>query len=248
VILKNKLAPPAKTSTLAAWNWNTVGGILARFSTRSQDRRRLRQKLGISKDALVMGFVGRIVPDKGIRELLDAQRALAEEFPDLYLLLVGELERDHPLGQGIADELVSVPRVLCVGFQRDVASYLAVMDILAHPSFREGLPTAPLEALAMGVPVVATDIPGCVDAVQNGQTGILVPPQDSAALTDAIRILLLDSELRSRMGDTGHQWALEQCKPIETWEVLLSRYKGLLSENASKRSLQRAIKSVRESN
>jgi glycosyltransferase involved in cell wall biosynthesis len=231
--LKNNLTAPAKTSVLAAWSWNSVGGILARFHTRSEDRRRLRKELGIAEDALVLGFVGRIVPDKGIQELMDTQCVLANEFPDLYLLLVGELERDHPLSPAILGYLNSAPRLLCVGFQTDVASYLAVMDVLVHPSYREGLPTAPLEASAMGVPVVTTDIPGCVDAIQHGQTGLLVPPRDSVTLTDAIRMLLLDQELRGRMGEAGHQWVLRQCNTRETWEVLLSRYEALLSRDSS---------------
>jgi glycosyltransferase involved in cell wall biosynthesis len=229
VALKDNLTAPAKTSVLAAWSWNPVGSILARFDMRSEDRRRLREELCIPEHALVLGFVARIVPDKGIHELLDAQRALANEFPDLYLLLVGELERDHPLNPAILGYLNSAPRLLCVGFQRDVAPYLATMDVLVHPSYREGLPTVPLEASAMGVPVVSTDIPGCVDAVENGQTGILVPPQDSAALTDAIRVLLLDPQLRSRMGEAGRERMLRQCNPMATWEMLLAQYQALLS-------------------
>lgn len=233
VVLKNNLVAPAKTSVLAAWSLNTVGGILARFDSRLEDRRRLREELGIPEHALVLGFVGRIVPDKGIQELLDTLRALANEFSDLYLLLVGEPEHDHPLSPAVLGYLESTPRLLCVGFQRDVAPYLAVMDVLVHPSYREGLPTAPLEASAMGLPVVSTHIAGCVDAVQHGKTGILVPPQDSAALIEATRVLLLDPQLRRSMGEAGRQWVSQWCNAMETWEVLRKRYKGYLSKNPS---------------
>jgi glycosyltransferase involved in cell wall biosynthesis len=193
----------------------------------------LREELRIPEHALVLGFVGRIVKDKGILELLQAQRVLATEFSDLYVLLVGELEGDHPLSPAVLGYLNSAQQLLSVGFQRDVASYLAVMDMLVHPSYREGLPTAPLEASALGLPVVATNIPGCVDAVQHGETGILVPPRDSAALTDAIRLLLLDPRLRGRMGEAGRQWMLRRCNPMQTWEALLDRYEALLSKTSA---------------
>jgi glycosyltransferase involved in cell wall biosynthesis len=233
LVLENNVASQVKTSVLAAWSLNTVSAILDRSNSRVEDRRRLRKELCIPKDALVMGYVGRIVPDKGIQELLDSHRALINEFPGLYLLLVGEFEREHPLSPAILRYLKSAPRLLCVGFQRDVASYLAVMDVLVHPSYREGLPTAPLEASAMGLPVVSTDIPGCVDAVQHGKTGILVPPRDSATLTDAIRMLLLDPKLRGQMGEAGRQLVLQCGNAMKTWEALLDRYKLLLSKSTA---------------
>jgi glycosyltransferase involved in cell wall biosynthesis len=102
------------------------------------------------------------------------------------------------------------------------------MDVLVHPSYREGLPTVPLEAAAMGVPVVTTAIPGCVDAIKDGQTGILVPPRDSAALAETLRVLLRDSAMRERMGTTGREWVARWCDVEQTWEELTHHYAQLL--------------------
>jgi glycosyltransferase involved in cell wall biosynthesis len=225
--IEENMTESSKIYVLAAWSCNTVEDILIRGRRRAEYRRSAREALGIADSALVMGFVGRVVPDKGVRELIETQRILGREFSNLYLLLVGSPEAEQPLSRTTVELLRSTPRTLSVGFQADVAPYLAAMDVLVHPSYREGLPTVPLEAAAMGVPVVTTAIPGCVDVIEDGQTGILVPPRDSAAVAEALRVLLRDSAMRERMGTKGREWAARWCDVEQTWEELRRHYEQL---------------------
>jgi glycosyltransferase involved in cell wall biosynthesis len=221
------LTAASKLKVLAAWSWNTVGEILGRLDGRHECRGRTRELLRLPPHALVAGFIGRIVPDKGIEELLAAHTALGKEFPELFLMLVGACEAEQPLSPAAVDALRANPKVVRVGVQEDIVPYLAAMDILLHPSYREGLPTVPLEAAAMGLPVVTTRIPGCVDAVVDGVTGILVPPRDSQALTRATRMLLYNPELRRTMGEAGRTWARQNCNIYPAWEELLRQYNEL---------------------
>jgi glycosyltransferase involved in cell wall biosynthesis len=108
----------------------------------------------------------------------------------------------------------------------------AAMDMLVLPTHREGFPNVPLEAAAMEVPVVATRIPGCVDAVSDDETGILVPPRDPASLTAAIRRYLRDPVLRRRHGTAGRQRVLREFQQEALWAALHDEYEHLLTEHA----------------
>jgi len=109
-------------------------------------------------------------------------------------------------------------------------SYYAAMDIIALPTHREGLPVVPLEAAAMELPVVATAVTGCVDAVVDGVTGILVPPRDPGALASAIQRLLSDPALRRKMGKAGRERVLREFRPESIWAALYAEYAALLKE------------------
>jgi len=229
------MAGSFKTYVLAAWSCNTVKDIFIRGCRRAEYCRSTREALGIAESALVMGFVGRIVPDKGVSELIEAQHILEREFPNLHLLLVGTPEAGQPLSCASVRLVRSSPQTVSVGFQSDVAPYLGAMDLLVHPSYREGLPTVPLEAAAMGVPVVMSAIPGCVDAIEDGQTGVLVPPRDLAALTETLRVLLGDPAMRERMGATGREWVARWCDAEQTWEELTRHYMQLAVISGARR-------------
>ncbi len=232
VAVRDRITRARKASVLAAWSCNGIADILNRGCDCGEYRKRVRTALGITEPALVIGFVGRIVPEKGISELIETHQTLVEEFPCLHLLLVGTPEDEQPLSPSVSEQLGSTPQIYCVGFQADPVPYLAAMDVLLHPSYREGLPTVPLEAAAVGLPVVTTDIPGCVDALKPGETGILVPARDSAALTSATRAMLVAPELRSRMGAAGRNWVAQYANAITTWQELMQEYRQLLSKHA----------------
>ena len=190
----------------------------------------LRKAYAIPDDAQVVGFVGRIVRDKGLVELVEAWKALRKEYPALHLLLVGPIESQDPVPASVEQVLKSDPRIHLTGRQRDVPLFYAAMDILVLPTYREGFPYAPLEAAATAIPVVATRIPGCIDAVQDGTTGTLVAPRDATALADAIRTYLNDSDLRRRHGSAGRQRVLRDFRQEAIWEATYNEYMRLLQE------------------
>src|SRR5262249_22799631 len=150
----------------------------------------------IPGDALVLGYVGRIVRDKGMIELVKAWQELREEFPALHLLMAGPFESQDPVPTDVEAVLRTDPRIHLAGDVTDMPSMYRAFDLLILPTYREGLPTVLLEGSAMELPVVATRIPGCVDAVRDGETGMLTPVRDAEALAAAARVYLNDAELR----------------------------------------------------
>ena len=135
----------------------------------------------------MVGFVGRIVRDKGVRELLEAWSLVRVRVPKARLMVVGEFEdQDSPGADAI--EALKMDRSICLAGRvtSGMARFYAAMDLLALPTYREGFPVTVMEAASMGLPVVATRVPGCVDAVQDGVTGTLVPARDAEALADAL--------------------------------------------------------------
>lgn len=165
-------------------------------------RAELRAAWNLPEDALVIGFIGRIVKDKGVPELLSAFDRIARAHDNVYLLLAGPVEDRDPIDPASLSLLQSHPRVRAVGWVDSPSAY-AVSDVLAFPSHREGFPNAPLEAAAMELPVVATDIPPNLDAVAAGVTATLVPVADPASLGAALERYLFDPELRAAHGRAG---------------------------------------------
>jgi glycosyltransferase involved in cell wall biosynthesis len=201
-----------------------------RFDATKFDRDALRESHGIPQDAVVAGFVGRLVGDKGIVELAEAWSRVSNRLPNAHLLVVGPFEERDPVPAKTRRQLENDPRVHMVGFTHDTAPFYAMMDVLMLPSYREGFPNVPLEAAAMGLPVIATDVIGCIDAVQHGVTGTLVPPRDTQLLEFALEDYLSDPELRRRHGDAGRARILRDFAPENIWEAGLQLYQSLLHQ------------------
>ncbi len=232
VALAESLCRPEKIKVLLRGSINGVDAA-HRFNPANlgqNARKDTRSSHGIPADALVVGFVGRFVRDKGIAELAGAWRTLREEFLALHLLVVGPFEPQDPVPPQVEALLRGDPRIHLTGMVDDTPPLYAAMDIVALPTYREGFPNIPLEAAAMALPVVATRIPGCVDAVEDGVTGTLVPPRDATALADAIRTYLNHPELRRKHGQAGRQRVLRDFRPEAIWEALYQEYVRLLRE------------------
>lgn len=201
-----------------------------RFQPLGEDvRRAVRAEHGIPRDALVIGFVGRLVRDKGVRELAIAWQRLRERHPGLHLLGVGPSEAEDAVPEKVMASLRSDPRIHFTGWTLDTPRLYAAMDVVALPTYREGFPNVPLEAAAMSLPVVATSVPGCVDAVLDGVTGLLVPPRDAAALADALERYLSSPSLRAAHGEAGRRRVLLEFRREAIWEALADEYRELLA-------------------
>jgi len=228
VALRERICPPGKIRVLLGGSINGVDAI-ERFNpaTYPTARRAVRERFGIPADAFVAGFVGRLVRDKGLSELVGAWRMLRDERPDLHLLIVGPFESEDPLTPQVENMLRTEARIHLTG-PADPPSYLAAMDLLVLPTYREGFPNVPLEAAAMGLPVLATDVPGCTDAVVDGVTGRLVPARDAMALAEAMRAYLDDREMARQHGRRGRARVLRDFGQDRIWEATLARYTELL--------------------
>jgi glycosyltransferase involved in cell wall biosynthesis len=237
VALDEHLCPPEKIEVLAGGSGNGVDAA-ERFSplrVGAEERRATRARFGIPDDAVVIGFVGRLVRDKGIVELMVAFQRLAARFPEVHLLVVGGVEEQRdPIPAEAEAQLRGGDRVHWAGFDWDAPPLYAAMDVVALPTYREGFPNVPLEAAAMGLPVVATRIPGCIDAVAEGQTGLLVPPGDAAALEEALARYLADPALRRTHGDAGRARVQMSFRQEVIWDALYRRYR-MLADSAAAR-------------
>jgi glycosyltransferase involved in cell wall biosynthesis len=230
LVVAEGVCPREKLVVAPAWSTNSLDSKLVDLSDLAQTRAAARHDWSLPPDGVVIGFVGRVVRDKGVHELIEAFEKLASEFPKLYLLIVGVREGEDAVGENTLRRMDHHARIRCTGFQKDVRRLLSAMDILVHPSYREGLPTAPLEAAARGLTVVATRIPGCVDAVQDGCSGLLVPPRDSEALAEAVRYYLKNPDVRQQHGRNGREWVLQKYDRHKAWAALLDEYQQLLNK------------------
>lgn len=180
-----------------------AGVDLDRFNSQrwtESEKRELRISLGLSEGSKVITFVGRITPDKGIHELLVAFDGLARLGHSIHLLLIGPLDQERGGVGGITvKELLVNSLVRYIGYTDCPEQYLAISDVLCLPSYREGFGTVVIEAAAMGVPTIGTDIYGLSDAVVDGETGMLVPVKDSSALMGALKKFFESPELALRM-------------------------------------------------
>ncbi|MBI4822109.1 MAG: glycosyltransferase family 4 protein [Deltaproteobacteria bacterium] len=199
-----------------------------RFSAESKAD--IRARLSIPATAIVVGFVGRLVSEKGIPELHAAWSRLRERHTNLELLLVGPPEPRDPVPPEVLASLQSDPRVHLTGHVLDPAEYMSIMDLLVLPTHREGFPNVPLEAAAMRLPVVASDIAACREAVAHGVTGRLFPTKDSVALERAIERYATNEVLRREHGARGRERVLAEFSAARSAEALLVEYRRLLSE------------------
>jgi glycosyltransferase involved in cell wall biosynthesis len=224
------LCPARKMKVLHHGSINGVAAESAFDPERlgAETRAATRRRLGIPLDAEVIGFVGRVVVDKGMIELVRAWQDLRVERPGLHLLVVGPFEEQDPLPAEIEQLLREDARVHLTGMIVDTPPMYAAMDVVVLPSYREGFGIVAIEAAAMELPMVATEVPGCVDAVENGVTGTLVPVRDSAALTDACRRYLADPALRRRHGRAGRRRVLREFRQEDVWGNLYEEYMRLI--------------------
>jgi glycosyltransferase involved in cell wall biosynthesis len=216
------------------------GVNLERFDPEKLRERRkpVREAFGISGDQPLVCIIGRLVREKGYFELIEAFRTVVREVPGVKLLVIGgALESDHDDAEseirGRVKEYGLEDVVRFLSFRGDVEEILCASDVFVLPSHREGMPRSILEAMAMGLPVVATQVRGAREEVQDGINGLLVDVGDHEGLAAALVTLLKNPDERIRMGRRGRQIAVEQfdertviAKQVKVIRRLLSE-KGL---------------------
>jgi len=233
-LIEQKLCQPDKVVVLASGSVNGVDSLKTfspEYYTACRDE--IREIMQIPTQHLVIGFVGRITADKGMHELAQAWRQLSAERNDVHLLLVGPFEPQDPLRAEDLALFHEDSRVHLTGMQKEVAPFLAVMDVFVMPSYREGFGVTNIEAASMCLPVVATSIPGCVDSVQDSVTGTLVPVKDSHSLLTALQQYCADAALRREHGQAGRRRVIAEFSPEEIWQQLHSLYNGIATQSGS---------------
>lgn len=227
--IREGLFPKEKVTVV--WNGSSGGVDLSRFdySKREQWRKEVREELGYTDSDFVYGFVGRITGDKGINELLQAYFSLRTTDK---LFLIGRTEDNQTLSPQLIEKTKNDPNIQIHPPATDIERYFAAIDVLILPSHREGFGNVIIEAAAMGVPTIVSDIPGPTDAIERDKTALAVPVKDAGALAKAMK------EIKSRdyvtMGQNAVQYVREKFDSSVLCEKVLERKQELLSTSIVK--------------
>lgn len=223
-----RLYPMNKGSVI--WNGSACGVDLDKFHVNEKNKYReiIRKKYGIPKEAFVYGFVGRITRDKGINELLEAFQCIYETNKDIYLMMVGASENDSTVDMELFNWSQNCSHVIYTGYTNVVEQFLSAMDVYILPSYREGFGMGVVEAEAMGVPVIVTDIPGPTDAMLNNKTGFIVEKKDVYSLTEAMRRTVDNPDLMIKYGENAKIYASKNFEQKCLFEHILNDRKKLL--------------------
>ena len=222
--LVSKRSVPAERVRLI---WN--GAPLGEFAPGGRDRAlAARRELGLPEEALVIGTIGRLNAQKGHTHLLDALALLRTRLPDLWTLIVGDGDLMESLKEQAA-RLGLGDRVVFAGHRTDVPDLLAALDVFGISSLYEGTPLALFEAMAAGRPIVSTAVDGCREVLEDGVSGVLIPPADAKALAGALERVVTNAELREALGrralEESRRYDVQAC--VEQMQTL---YDQVLAE------------------
>lgn len=207
-----------------------VNGIDTAYFSEDQvllsEREALKKELGIDSNDFVFIFVGRLVGDKGINELVSVFKEVTSLNKNVKLVLVGPLESDlDRLNSQTLKEIENNDAILSVGFKKDVRTYFAISDALVFPSYREGFPNVVLQAGAMGLPAIVTNINGSNEIIKAGINGLIIEAKDKVALQQAMQELMKDKRLYETLKFNARELITSRYEQKMVWEHLLLEYK-----------------------
>ena len=244
-ILKEKFCPPHKLKVIG--NGSTNGIDTAYFNPAlflPHQKKEIRQQWQLEDGDFVWIFVGRLVKDKGINELVAAFRQLTEEFNDSEnknstvdnirnrapkLLLVGALEPElDPLLPETLREMEHNKNILTVGYQKDVRPYLAAADALIFPSYREGFPNVVMQAGAMELPSIVTNINGCNEIIKNNENGMIISVKNKDQIYNALLKLMADISLYNKLKSQAREYIIQRYDQKLIWNAILAEYREMI--------------------
>ncbi len=224
-ILENKLCSPSKLKVIGSGSSNGIDlDHFDRAQVSDVKMDALRQELTLNPNDKIFLFVGRLVPDKGIDELVTAWQLLSERNEGIKLLLVGREEVLYPLKQRTKEVIYADDTIIACGYQSDVRPYFAIADLFVFPSYREGLPNVLLQAGAFSLASIATDINGNTDIIKQDVNGILISPCASDSLLHAMQKLLDDDRLLAALSKNARKVIEENYNQKVLWSHLKNEY------------------------
>ncbi|MBR2050127.1 MAG: glycosyltransferase family 4 protein [Alistipes sp.] len=205
-----------------------INGIDLEHYTRTPEVMQRAAEIRNDSEDFTFIFIGRMVRDKGINELVAAFDRLNREMPATKLLLVGKFEDElDPVLPETKQIIENNPKIEFAGYQNDVRPFLVASDVAVLPSYREGFPNVVIQAGAMGLAQIVTDINGCNEVVIEGQNGLIIPKQNEEALYKAMQRLATDRELTARMAASARELIATRYRQEDVWAELLKMYKSL---------------------
>ncbi|CAD0224395.1 glycosyltransferase family 4 protein [Chryseobacterium sp. D764] len=233
-IIEHKYADKYKLKVIGNGSSNGIDTSFFSPEHVSEDQKTfLKNELKIENTDFVFVFVGRLVGDKGINELIKAFSALnkQENQQRSKLLLVGPLEQElDPLYPDTLNEIENNPDIVSVGFQKDVRPYFAISDVLVFPSYREGFPNVVMQAGAMELPSIVSDINGCNEIIVENENGVIVPVKDSESLREEMEKMISDKDYYQTLKKNARPMIEDRFEQSVIWNAILSEYKKLIKE------------------
>src|SRR5690625_1839373 len=214
------------------WNGSANGVDLGKFdiSKKVEWRKVIRSKYNLSSDDFVLGFIGRLDKDKGIDELLEAFKLTINIYSNIRLIIIGPSDKNDGLNQKLLEWSKSSESVIYTGFTNKVEKYISALDVLVQPSYREGFGSVVIEAAAMGIPVIVTDIPGPTDAMKLGITGLAVPKATVQPLFHAIEFMNVNPKIRKQMSINSIEFAQKNFDQAKLLNFILEDKNRLYEE------------------
>lgn len=210
------------------WNGSVNGIDLDYFNPENSDVKNIRPEYDINEDDFVFGFVGRLTGDKGINELIQAFAKININHRKTKLLLVGVYENDlDPLRKETLALIQNNVNIIYAGRQKDVRSFLKAMDVFVFPSYREGLPIVLMEAAAMNVTAISSNIIGCDEIIEEGVNGFLIPAKDDKALFERMDYILKDRSEIKIMSSLTRELISKKYEQKQLWTRTIKYYKEI---------------------
>src|SRR5690606_30852399 len=173
-------------------------------------------------------FVGRLVKDKGINELIQAFKHISSDHKNTKLLLVGPFEDDlDPLLPDTKEFISQNDEIIALGWQNDVRPYFSIANCLVFPSYREGFPNVVMQAGAMGLSSIVTDINGCNEIIKSGENGILIPPKNVEALKKAMESFYHQQFEGEKNPMKNREMIINRYDQTKLWDAILEEYRCL---------------------
>ena len=226
-VLQNRLAPRKKLKVIGKGSSNGIDtSYFSKDEVEETKVSLLRESLKIKSSDFIFCFVGRLVGDKGVNELVHAFCEVQNEIPDAKLLLVGPYETDlDPLEKITQKRINTNPNIITTGFQADIRPYLVLSDTFVFPSYREGFPNVVLQAIAMEVPCIVSDINGCNEIIREGETGAIIPPKQTQSLVDKMVFFYQEKKVVQKFINTAKSEVATNYDRLQFWKSLLEEYK-----------------------
>ena len=229
IILNEKLAKKSKIEVIAKGSSNGIDTNHFDPKLYNQlQKKSLRGSLKIKENDFVFIFVGRLVKDKGINELVEAFDKLNKSFENIKLILVGNYEKElDPLFSKTTKLIEANTNIIETGWTNDVRPYFSISDVLAFPSYREGFPNVVMQASSMELACIVTDINGCNEIIKHNENGYVIPKKDTNSLYEAMKSTLSNNGKLKEMGQKSRKIILENYEQKNVWKAILSEYKEL---------------------
>ncbi len=225
-ILQHKYCKPEKLKVIGNGSTNGINSNNFLLTEELLEKAsKVKKQYNILENQFVFIFIGRVVQDKGIVELIEAFSKLKNDYPFIRLMLVGPFEPEtDPIPKETIVAIQNDPSIIHAGYQDDVRPFLAASQVLAFPSYREGLPNVPMQAGCLNIPSIVTNINGCNEIIENGINGLLIEPKNVNELYDAMKKMITDESLYNNCKKNARSIILNKYDQQHLWNLILDEY------------------------